>query len=162
MELYFLFLRYVWCINYTFSSIPGIDLTTRRTVNVQSFPRLGSPTTIGVKILPRLKTLKRNGKSVHKVIGFEIVLHSELWIKNLTNLPIAFGARSKELFDKRTRDGSLDSIHEASRQQAAQAALLELSMLFDLDARGSDSVGKSWSEEIFPLARQQCLFAIGR
>ena len=45
---------------------------------------------------------------------------------------------------------------------AAQAALLELSMLFDLDARGSDSVGKSWSEEIFPLARQQCLFAIGR
>lgn len=115
-----------------------------------------------MKILPRLKSLKRNGKSVHKVIGFEIVLHSELWIKNLTNLPIAFGARSRELFDKRTRDGSLDSIHEVSRQQAAQAALLELSMLFDLDARGSDSVGKSWSEEIFPLARQQCLFAIGR
>jgi hypothetical protein len=134
---------------------------TKRTVNAQSFVRFGAPTTIGVKIIPRLKVLRKNGNLANCVIGFNIVFHSELWIKNLTNLPILFGALQNQLFSPYLRSGSLNSIHESSRKKAAAAALVELSSILEFGDKGHGLGGKSCDKEILALSKQQSAVATG-
>jgi len=134
---------------------------TKRTINAQSFGRFGAPTTIGVKITPRLKVLRKNGNLANCVIGFNIVFHSELWIKNLTNLPILFGARYNQLFSPYLRSGSLNSIHESSRKKAAAAALVELSSILEFGDKGHGIGGKSCDKEILALSKQQSVVATG-
>ena len=134
---------------------------TKRTVNAQSFVRFGAPTTIGVKIIPRLKVLRKNGNLANCVIGFNIVFHSELWIKNLTNLPILFGALQNQLFSPYLRSGSLNSIHESSRKKAAAAALVELSSILEFGDKGHGIGGKSCDKEILALSKQQSAVATG-
>lgn len=153
---YFLVLNFNMCLH-----LSGV-LLTKRTVNAQSFGRFGAPTTMGVKISPRLKVLRTNTVCVKCVIGFDIVIHSELWIKNLTNLQILFGARANQLYSTSLRSGSLNSIHEPSRKKAAEAALMELSSMLEFGEKGHGIGGNSSENEILALSKQQCISAIGK
>ena len=149
------------CLQLThFTCIAG-NLLEPRKVNAQSFNKLGTPLTFGIKLTPRIAALRQNDQTVKGVIGFDLVIHSEIWIKNLTALPILFGVPSFQLNTASLQDGTLRSSHEPSKKRAAEAALLELSSILEFGDRGHGISGEDGREEIVALPKQQCDSAIG-
>jgi len=113
-----------------------------RHFNVQLQNKFGAPLTIGLKIIP--KVFSRHGES-DVVKGFDLVIHSELWLCNFTSLPISFGAPSEQVFSK-TNDKSLSRSSNQTVKSSilnAENALLELSSILEFGDKGHSFIGDS-------------------
>jgi hypothetical protein len=81
----------------------------------------GVPLTFGVRI-------------IRKLCGLEVVVYAELWFKNCTSLPLAFGCVQSQLLgpqDERQIDTGSDDM------STAEAALKEISSLFETGEEGT-------------------------
>lgn len=117
--------------------------------------------TFGIKIKPCIAKLRKNEEVTSYVIGFELVVFSEMWIKNLTKLPIVFGVPSSQIWPASERD-SLRSTHESSRKKAAESALFELSSILDFGGKEHGVGDRIGGHDIVPLSKQQCLSSVGK
>lgn len=116
---------------------------TGRDITVQSRTKFGAPLTLGVKIRPR--------KSLHKesrILGFEIIVYSELWLKNLTDLPIVFGAPSMEILSPFATGVEHTENYGSSTKLAAYSALLELNDILDFDFNERDKDFSTSNEDL--------------
>ena len=101
-----------------------------------------NPLTIGVKLSPHV------GK------GVNLLLYAEIWLRNLTSLPLTFGAPSQQLGS----DGDMES--PLPGKVSADSALIEISSvlegntfnLFGNDDEDDDDLG----DDILNLPLQQC------
>lgn len=114
-----------------------------RQVCVQTVGSRGSPLTFGVKIVPKttsdITSSSSQNDSSARIAGYDVIIFAELWIRNLTNLPLIFGAPSAQVYKlnqkqrmKETSDDLLDSV----RKVAAEAALMELTSVLEFGDRG--------------------------
>ena len=102
--------------------------------------------TLGVRVVPKSSIANK---------GFDLVLYSELWLCNLTSLPILFGATSQQLImrcEEKTTEKS-------ERALNAETALLELSSILEFGEKGhsflSDYDKSNENVEILNLPKQQ-------
>jgi len=118
-------------------SVPSAE----RQVSVQTVGSCGSPLTFGVKIVPKtISNVASSSTQSHiSIAGYDVIIFSELWIRNLTNLPLIFGAPSAQVYKqsqnqqmKETSDDLLNSV----RKVAAEAALMELTSVLEFGDRG--------------------------
>ncbi len=111
------------------------------------------PLTIGVKIIPKTTVINK---------GFDLVLYCELWLCNLTSLPVIFGATSNQL----TLDDKRKTSEKSERTLNAENALLELSSILEFGDKGhsfiSDQEKPSDVVEILNLPKQQSEVITGK
>ena len=110
------------------------DKTLIRQVNVQSYREDGTPLSLGLRSIPKLSTEMQDGKLIKTVAGYDLVLFCELWICNLSSLPIVFGAPQSEIVSKHKKDSCQSDI---SRKMAAEAAIHEISSILEFGEKGT-------------------------
>lgn len=118
---------------------------------------LDAPLTIGVKIIPKTSSMNK---------GFDLVLYCELWLCNLTSLPIIFGASSHQLMSKGTDRKSKKLVRDRSSTLNAETALMELSSILEFGEKGhsfiSDYEKSNENGEILSLPKQQADVITGK
>ena len=99
-----------------------------------------NPLTIGVKLSPH------DGK------GVNLLLYAEIWLRNLTSLPLTFGAPSQQLGS----DGDMESVLPG--KVSADSALIEItSVLEGVGLFGNDDEDDvDQGDDILNLPLQQC------
>jgi hypothetical protein len=144
--------------------LPGGSLFNERTLNAQSYNKFGSPLTFGIKVNPRIAQLRQNENATHNgyVIGFDLLVYSEIWIKNLTALPILFGVPSTQIDYASSQGASLHSMHEPLRKKAAEAALSELSNILEFGEIGNEVGDRDVMKEILALSKQESMSTAGK
>ncbi len=101
---------------------------------MQSRNKFGAPLTLGLKIIPKVISFHNQ---IEVIKGFELILHSELWICNLTSLPVTFGAPSSQFFSKNKENHTLkNSNKRMTNMLNAENALLELSSILEFGDKG--------------------------
>jgi hypothetical protein len=96
-----------------------IDQVLIRHVSVND--AFGVPLTFGVRI-------------IRKLCGLEVVVYAELWFKNCTSLPLAFGCVRNQLLGPQN-ERKVDT--GANDMSTAEAALKEISSLFETGEEGT-------------------------
>lgn len=118
----------------------------RQQKNLFSVSESGTPLTLGVQVIPKSSITNK---------GFDLVLYSELWLCNLTSLPILFGTTSQQL----TMKGEEKTTEKSERALNAETALLELSSILEFGEKGhsflSDYDKSNENAEILNLPKQQ-------
>lgn len=106
-----------------------------RQLNVQMKDDFGVPITIGLRVVPKLCT-KYDGTVI--AYGVDVIAHAELWIRNLTSLPLVFGCPSSQLHAHLIRDVNEEdgSEPETVSKAAAEAALMEIASVLEIGERG--------------------------
>lgn len=105
-------------------------------VNVEISDRsLGVPLVFGVRILPKMTT---DDPFRGHVYGLEIIIYAEIWIRNITNLPLNFGCPAYQLHnaapDQQTSESSFD---ESVAKFTAESALMEIANLLEVGDKGT-------------------------
>lgn len=98
--------------------VDDVDAVHVRHVSVSNV--FGVPLTFGVRI-------------IRKLCGLDVVVYTELWLKNCSSLPLAFGCVRQQILskpDERCIEGSSDEM------SSAEAALKEISSLFETGEDG--------------------------
>ena len=130
-------------------------------MNIQSQNAFGVPLTLGVKLIPKIIATHESGRGwTERIKGYDMILHSELWLCNLTSLPITFGAPSVQLEDMNTnlkfKNNGKD---RAGSMLNAETALLELSSILEFGDKGhsftNDNDDPCNSGDIIILPKQQ-------
>ena len=121
---------YTFCITKLFIGDKG----QIRQVNIQTYRDDGTPLTLGLKMLPKLSTVIQDGKYTKTVSGYDLVVFCELWICNLSSLPIVFGAPQSQVVSK---DSSQNRISDISKKMAAEAAIHEISSILEFGEKGN-------------------------
>ena len=121
-----------------------------------------------MKIIPKVSTtILSDLTSKVTVKGFDLIIHSELWLCNLTTLPITFGAPSFQLFNKqRDRSRNLNVGKNLQIMTNAENALLELSSILEFGDKGhsfiSDNEDRYNNTEVEAIPNQQTNEVIGK
>lgn len=114
--------------------------------------------TIGVKIRARKSTADDSN-----ILGFDIIVYSELWLKNLTDLPIIFGTPSREIFNALH---VTDETHTycSPNNMIAYSALMEIGDIldFEFNERAKDFENTGEDLDVLPLAYQQSEIVVGK
>lgn len=117
-----------FCVNSDMS-----ETQSARQVNVQIRDEFGLPITIGVRIVPKVSgTPDINPASC---FGYDAIVFAELWLRNLTPLPLSFGCPSIQLTKAHIPESGENSSDDAGIVNA-EAALLELASILELGERG--------------------------
>jgi hypothetical protein len=105
-------------------------------VNVQVRDEFGIPLTIGLRIVPKLARVRESGSSL--CYGFDIVTFAELWLRNLTSLPLAFGCPSNQINEQYNRDFNEPSEPGSDEFGIinAEAALIEIASVLEFGEKG--------------------------
>jgi hypothetical protein len=105
-------------------------------VNVQvKEDDLGTPSVFGLRIVPKM-TLDDPFKG--RVYGLEVIIYAELWIRNITQLPLNFGCPHYQLHESRTGDGkTLTASDESVARFTAESALMEIANLLEVGDKGT-------------------------
>jgi hypothetical protein len=113
---------------------------------------------------PRIAHVFDNSRSLkfEHVIGFDLIVYSEIWIKNLTSLPIIFGVPSTQIDHASSQSASLHSMHEPLRKKAAEAALSELSNILEFGETWNDVGDRDELKEVLPLSKQESVPTVGK
>jgi hypothetical protein len=131
-----------------------------RQVNVQvPDDSFGVPMTLGVRVVPKLTFGALGDASKAQLYGVEVIIYSELWIRNITSLPLNFGCPSVQVHR---------SIASASRTASenvtlfnAESALIEIASLLEVGEKGTgfDIHGAKGATAagIESLPNQQCV-----
>ena len=135
-------------------------------MDVQSYREDGTPLTLGLKLIPKLASLIQDGNYVKIVSGYDLVLFCELWICNLSSLPIVFGAPSSQIVLKELNDPLQNVRIEGNRKMVAEAAINEISSLLEFGEKGrvigkDDEDQHQISRDIRILPKQQSMEVFG-
>mmetsp|Transcript_5233 Transcript_5233/g.11858 ORF Transcript_5233/g.11858 Transcript_5233/m.11858 type:complete len:2963 (-) Transcript_5233:1016-9904(-) len=129
----------------TMKKTVGEHTVGAKQINIQCRNSSGdNPLTIGVKLSPRSSD---TGK------GVNLTLYAELWLRNLTALPLTFGAPSLQVGS----DGDLES--SLGGKVSADSALIELASVLEGNSFGifgNDDDDEDLGEDILNLPLQQC------
>lgn len=117
--------------------------STERHTSVQTVGSCGSPLTFGVKIVPKkfsnvISSATQSDTSI-SIAGYDVIIFAELWVRNLTNLPLIFGAPSAQVYkhnQKQQMREKSDDLLDSVRKVAAEAALMELTSVLEFGDRG--------------------------
>jgi SHR-binding domain of vacuolar-sorting associated protein 13 len=94
----------------------------------------GVPIVCGVRVVPKIMAKSDWKRSTGDRYGVTIIIYAELWISNLTSLPLAFGCPSHQI---RAEGNSDDSMGDATKF-SAEAALMELASVLELGENGTE------------------------
>jgi hypothetical protein len=117
-------------------------------INIQcKGPLNDCPLTLGVKLSDRAYT--------EKGMGINLILYAEIWLRNLTSLPLTFGAPSFQI----EAEGSVDSSLPA--KVSAESALIELTSVLESSSFGllgvnDDDADDGQCVDSLNLPLQQC------
>jgi hypothetical protein len=103
-------------------------------VEIQDGP-LGVPTIFGARILPKMTT---DDPFRGQVYGLEIIVYAELWIRNITSLPLNFGCPGHQLqnaLPNLKKQGT--SFDESVAKFTAESALMEIANLLEVGDKGT-------------------------
>ena len=128
-------------------------------VNIQT-PGIdfGIPMTVGVRVEPKMTN---DDTSRGIVYGIDVIIYAELWIRNITSLPLNFGCPVHQIYEPEnglTKPQSDDSIAKFT----AESALMELTSLLEVGDKGMALNQKAAKEDldrshiIESLPGQQC------
>jgi len=104
-----------------------------RQVNLQCRDQLGMPLTLGLRIIPKVAALVGD-QILESCYGFDLVVYAELWIRNLTDLPLSFGCPASQA--EREEEAAEDDDFQVPGKLAAEAALLEIASVLELGDSG--------------------------
>ncbi len=114
----------------------GQRIHLTRQVNVQIQDEFGVPITIGVRVVPKIA--EPDSQQFSRCIGYDAFVFAELWLRNLTPLPLVFGCPSIQINKPSRKSNGLSS--ELSSDEAgivnAEAALIELASILEFGDRG--------------------------
>ena len=107
--------------------------------NVQIDDEFGAPITLGVRVVPKVA---KDHRSHFKAIcfGIDVIVYAELWISNLTSLPLTFGCPALQVHKENSncqRNSKAQTTEEAAIQFSAEAALMEIASVLELGEKGS-------------------------
>ena len=131
-----------------------------RQVNIQvSNDSFGVPMTFGVRVLPKLTFGHTGDVSKAQVYGVEIIVYTELWIRNITSLPLNFGCPSAQLHGSEVSTSRL--IDENANRFNAESALMEIASLLEVGDKGTgfDRQGSKGGDTVLnfvSLPNQEC------
>ena len=142
------------------SGSESMQFPTARQVNVQvADDEFGSPLTFGVRIVPKSAHALLGDLSASHIHGIEAIVFAELWIRNLTNLPLNFGCPAYQMhFDP----GDTYGMSELSAARfTAESALMEIASVLEFGDKGTGLSNKSAREiaatgSIQNLPNQEC------
>ncbi len=106
---------------------------------------------------PRIAQL-RQADGIHRhecVVGFDLIFYCEMWIKNLTALPILFGVPSNQVDYATSQGASLHSMHQPMRKKAAEAVLSELSNILEFGEMSNEFGDRNEMKDIIDLSKQE-------
>lgn len=107
-------------------------------LTVQSYDSNGVPLSFGIKVFPKsLSSMEDDSGGVNQQVGIDVILYADLWMRNLSSLPIVFGAPDTQIFEKNT-----ESLGENSGLFLAEAALMEIASVLELGERGKELKSK--------------------
>jgi len=126
------------------------DREATKQLNLQCLDPSGNKTlTIGAKLSPRSSNSSEIGR------GFNLIIYAEIWLRNLTKLPLTFGAPSAQVENTVHKEMPL-----LSGKISAESALVELSSVLDTNGFGLFGTGEDDTEEFcrdnVNLPLQQC------
>ena len=113
--------------------------------SVQIDDDFGAPTTIGIRIVKKMATKEGVTNSKAICFGVDVILYAELWMSNLTTLPLTFGCPATQVYkannntpddDESSNNSSADQPGEAA-VHSAEAALMEIASVLELGEKGS-------------------------
>jgi hypothetical protein len=117
-------------------------------VNVQvNDDRFGMPLTFGIRIVPKM-TLPDD--PYHgRVYGLEVIIYAELWIRNITSLPLGFGCPSYQLHEPGKHESEGFSLSDESLARfTAESALMEIANLLEVGDKGTGLRNKNATREV--------------
>jgi hypothetical protein len=118
----------------------------------------GIPMTFGVRIEPKMTNDDTHRSCIY---GVEVIIYAELWIRNITSLPLNFGCPAYQIYEPEqslTKSPSNNSIAKFT----AESALMELTSLLEVGDKGRALNQRSAKEDsersnlIESLPGQQC------
>ena len=137
--------------------------TSARQVNVQVTSDIfGVPLTFGVRIVPKLSLPVLDDPSRGLVYGLEVIIYAELWVRNLTTLPLNFGCPSYQLHESTIGpDGGHGVLDDSAARFTAESALMEIANLLEVGDKGTGLSNKAAREVattggIESLPNQEC------
>ena len=138
--------------------VPGSEspqFPTAKQVNVQVVDdEFGVPLTFGVRVVPKSSQAILGDLSMGHIHGIEIIVFAELWIRNLTTLPLNFGCPAYQMhFDP----GDTYGMSELSVARfTAESALMEIASVLEFGDKGTGLSNNS-AREIAATGRVQNL-----
>lgn len=139
----------------------AVVFQTPSQVNVQIIDGdFGIPVVFGVRIVPKM-TIDDPHRG--RIYGLEVIIYAELWIRNITSLPLNFGCPAYQLHEPEqafhvTKASSDDYIAKFT----AETALMELASLLEVGDKGTTLNQKAAKEKtemgnlIESLPEQEC------
>ncbi|MGK3756098.1 MAG: hypothetical protein ACI8RD_008408, partial [Bacillariaceae sp.] len=139
----------------------AVVFQTPSQVNVQIIDGdFGIPVVFGVRIVPKM-TMDDPHRG--RIYGLEVIIYAELWIRNITSLPLNFGCPAYQLHEPEqafhvTKASSDDYIAKFT----AETALMELASLLEVGDKGTTLNQKAAKEKtemgnlIESLPEQEC------
>ncbi len=113
-------------------------------VNVQiSDGDFGIPLTFGVRIEPKM-----TNDDMHRgrMYGLEVIIYAELWIRNITSLPLNFGCPAHQIYEPE-QNLTETSLNDSIAKFTAESALMELTSLLEVGDKGTLLNQKAAKEE---------------
>jgi len=130
-------------------------------VNVQIIDGdFGIPMVFGVRIVPKM-TIDDPHRG--QIYGLEVVIYAELWIRNITSLPLNFGCPAYQLQEpEQAFNVTKATLDDSVAKFTAETALMELASLLEVGDKGTtlnQKAAKEYTErgnliESFP--EQEC------
>lgn len=129
------------------ASTEGARIPATRQINVQIIDDVfGTPTTLGVRVIPKT-TRTEHVISLNSVYGLEVVVYAELWIKNLTNLPLNFGCPAYQMHESGYNGTDPIGFSEQSAARfTAESALMEIASVLEFGDKGTGFSKKTTKE----------------
>lgn len=107
-----------------------------RQVNVQvTNDSFGVPLTFGVRVVPKMTFGTLDEPSKIHIYGIEIIVYAELWIRNITTLPLNFGCPSYQVHG--VGDSSTNISDDTASRFNAESALMEIASLLEVGDKGT-------------------------
>ena len=141
------------------ASMPTLFPRTRQ-VNVQvTNDSFGVPLTFGVRIVPKTTLGTLDEPVATQIYGIEIIVYAELWLRNLTSLPLNFGCPSYQLHGMGTSPAEI--LDATATRFNAESALMEIASLLEVGDKGTGLNKKAAREvastgAIESLPNQEC------
>jgi hypothetical protein len=147
----------------TDSSSEQVQFTTASHVNVQVTDDFGTPLTLGVRIVPKTtQGMLDDAISLSCIYGMEVIVFAELWIRNLTSLPLNFGCPAYQMHEScYTSTGIYGGSEQSAARFTAESALMEIASVLEFGDKGTGFSNKAALEVaasggIQSLPNQEC------
>ena len=140
-----------------------VKFPVARQVNVQlTDDCLGAPLTFAIRIIPKMTQPLLDDLSQSSIYGLELIIYAELWIRNLTSLPINFGAPAYQMHESCYDASDAQAFSEQSAARfSAESAIMEIASVLEFGDKGTGFSNKTSRElaetgVVESLPKQRC------